>query len=768
MTTRDTILRNTFWYGIVTGTGLVAGLLMSIVLARGLGPARMGDYSYLLWLLRTMTALATLGFALATTRYTAEALGQGQPALAGAFVRLLTRRQIIATAVVAAGLLPVVLWTAPRDLLLPLVFTLGGLFPVTLEGIYSHAAYGAQRYDLTTQASALKMALHLFTAVVALALGADILGLVIGGTIGTTISCALQRRRALALYPECGAPIPEGTRAELRAYLVPLSVVAVLDALVWDRSEVFFLRLYRSSEEIAFYSVAFGLAAKGMMAAEIAAGTLLPALASLHGRSAREEFGRVYRAALRWVTLVGVPLAAVGTALAPGLITLLYGEPYRPVAHLLGPMLAVALVGVMRHVAWAALRASGDRRWALNATWISAALNIGAAALLIPRFGMWGAVVANTLAQLTASTVAFMAVSGRQGCGFPALDLGRIAAAGAAALMATRLAAREGPDLGGLLAAGALGLAVFAAAALALGALGPREWNLLRTSTQRIPPRPALVGLGVVGAACFVTLYAPVLRDLVDVWATVPYYSHGFLVPLFAGYGIWDARRRLGPGQPSWSATGLALLVGGLAVLAAGAAAGSLTLEALSIPAVLAGAGILLLGRQGFGAIAFPIAFLLFMAPLPDGAIPALSLPLQELAAWVAGHALDALGIPTVREGLRIHIPGVVLHVTEACNGLRFLLAMIVVGTAFAWTTQRQTGRRVAVLALAIAVAITANLIRVTGTGVLAHYYGPETAIGFFHLAYGKVVYLVMLLPFVLGVLLLRRAGRLRKATDAA
>ncbi|MGH7393711.1 MAG: lipopolysaccharide biosynthesis protein, partial [Candidatus Rokuibacteriota bacterium] len=174
MSTRDTILRNTFWYGAVTAAGLVAGLLMSIVLARGLGPARMGDYSYLLWVLRTITALATLGFAVATMRYTAAALGQGDPRRAGAFLRLFVRRQLLATAVVAAGLLPLVLWLAPGPLRWPLVVLVVGLFPVTLEAIYSHAAQGAQRYDLTAQASSLKMVLQLGTAVAALAIGADI------------------------------------------------------------------------------------------------------------------------------------------------------------------------------------------------------------------------------------------------------------------------------------------------------------------------------------------------------------------------------------------------------------------------------------------------------------------------------------------------------------------------------------------------------------------------------------------------------------------
>jgi exosortase/archaeosortase family protein len=58
---------------------------------------------------------------------------------------------------------------------------------------------------------------------------------------------------------------------------------------------------------------------------------------------------------------------------------------------------------------------------------------------------------------------------------------------------------------------------------------------------------------------------------------------------------------------------------------------------------------------------------------------------------------------------------------------------------------------------LAVSLGIAANLLRVTGTGWLAHHYGPEAASGFFHVAYGKVVYAAMLAPFVLGVLWLRR-----------
>jgi O-antigen/teichoic acid export membrane protein len=475
---RQTLARNTFWYGVVTVAGLAAGLLMSVVLARGLGPAAMGDYSYLLWLIRLVTAVAMLGFAVATARYTAGALARGERAVAGAYLSLLTRRQAAVAAAVSVAALSLV-FALPAPLRWPLVVAVAGVLPTTLEGIYAHAAYGAQRYDLTTQVSSIKMGLYLGAAIGIVVLGGGILGLMIGGTLVTVASCALQRRHARQLYPETGGVLPQAARVELRAYLIPLSAVAILDMVVWDRSEVFFLRLHGTSEAIAFYSVAFGLASRAMVAPEIVAGTLLPALSSLHGRGAAAEFQRVYREAMRLVTLVGAPLTALVAALAPGLVVLLYGEPYRPVGALLGPLLAVALVGVLREVAWSALRAIGDRRWTLHATWTSAVANVGLAALLIPVHGTWGAVAANASAQLVASVLAFVAIGARTGCRLPFLALGRITLAAAGAGAVVRAIAGDSAEPARLAGGVAAGAAAFLLAALLLGDVGAREWRLL-------------------------------------------------------------------------------------------------------------------------------------------------------------------------------------------------------------------------------------------------------------------------------------------------
>jgi exosortase len=267
----------------------------------------------------------------------------------------------------------------------------------------------------------------------------------------------------------------------------------------------------------------------------------------------------------------------------------------------------------------------------------------------------------------------------------------------------------------------------------------------------------ATAGLAVLALAM---LYTPVVQRLITVWTDVPYYSYGILVPLFSAYLAWEARRALTTAPPAWRIEGLLVLAGALGLLEVGAALGSFVLQVLSLPVALTGLSLFVLGRERTRVLGFPLGFLALMAPLPDGVIPALSLPLQHLAARFAHATLVLLGIPVTASGLFLHLRGVTLHVTEQCNGLRFLLAMVVIGIAYAWTTQSRGRHRALVIAGAITLAILGNMVRVAGTAILAHLYGPETAVGFFHATYGKVIYGLTLVPFLALVFALRRRDR--------
>jgi O-antigen/teichoic acid export membrane protein len=490
-TAGEALLHNTLWYGLATAGGLLSGLLTSVLLARGLGPTRMGEFSYVLWATRTLTAFASLGFSFAIVRYTAASIAKHDRALAWGFVRHLRRGQFLATTIVAGAAIPAVIVLAPDSLRWPLVVACLTLFPLTLETVYQYALYGAQRYDLSARVSTVKMALQLGATTLLIGWGGGVLGLTLAILGVTIVSAWLQRRHARGLYTTSPAPIPGSMQRELRGYLVPLSVVTVLDALVWDRSEVFFLELRGSAHDIAFYSLAFGLATKAMIVPDVAVGALLPTFAALHGEGALAEFQRVYRTALRNVALASAPIAALLVGVAPGLVRLLYGTEYLPVAPLLSTLIGVALFASLRRVAWAALRGAGDRRCAVTATSIAAILNVGAAAWLVGPLGSWGAVVANSAAQMTATVWALTVMARTYRCGLPWRDFGKIGLAAATALVVTLAVGADG-SAAHLAVALFAGGATFAIACRVLRIIAAEEWSLLLGGMRRFTGRPAL------------------------------------------------------------------------------------------------------------------------------------------------------------------------------------------------------------------------------------------------------------------------------------
>jgi O-antigen/teichoic acid export membrane protein len=486
MNVRAALVRNTAWYGVVTIVGLLSGLAMSVILARGLGPALMGDLSYVTWAERTLTALATLGYTFATARYTAEALARDDVPRGWSIVRLFMRRQLVTTVLVTLVTVPLVLVFAPASLKAALLVVIATLLPITIENIYTHALQGAQRYDVTAGTSTIKMTLQLGVAALAIWYGAHVAALMAALGLTLIVSCLIQRGRTLAIYRDGGGAPAATMTGDLRAFLLPLSIVAVLDTIVWDRSEVFFLGLSATSSDIAFYSLAFGLATRIMIIPGIAVGALLPAFSALHGRGDPHELSRLYQAVLRGVALVGVPLAALVAALAPALVFWLYGEAYLPAAPLVGVLAAVALISALRQVAWAALRSVGDRRCALTATAVAAVLNVGLAALLIPSWTTVGAVIANTIGQLTATVWAFTGMARTHGIRFPTVVLAKTAILGVLTWLVASLIVGDSHDLGWVALAAAAGVVVFVAGCVPAGLLGLREWNLLTTSTRRL------------------------------------------------------------------------------------------------------------------------------------------------------------------------------------------------------------------------------------------------------------------------------------------
>src|ERR1051325_184148 len=292
--------------------------------------------------------------------------------------------------------------------------------------------------------------------------------------------------------------------------------------------------------------------------------------------------------------------------------------------------------------------------------------------------------------------------------------------------------------------------------------------------------------VAIAGALGFA--YATVLARLGHDWWTDENYSHGLLIPFIIGFIIWSQRERLtrsARGPAMWC--GLLVVSTAMLALWAGTAGAELFLQRTSLVLILGG---IVLYFWGFGLLRLmtvPLFLLLLAIPIPAIIFNKIAFPLQLFASRCAVSAMSMFDIPVLRQGNVIELMPLgaretkKLEVVEACSGIRSLMTLVTLAVVFAYFTHprddsnddgnghlaslpgsalsrlKQFGfwRSAIIVSSAIPIAILTNALRVSGTGILARYYGTRVADGFFRTFSGWVIYVVaFLMLFGVGWLL--------------
>lgn len=143
------------------------------------------------------------------------------------------------------------------------------------------------------------------------------------------------------------------------------------------------------------------------------------------------------------------------------------------------------------------------------------------------------------------------------------------------------------------------------------------------------------------------------------------------------------------------------------------------------------------IGNQLTYKLIFPLSFILFCIPIGEELIPTL----QEVTADLSMLMLTWSGIPVYRSGLYIEIPHGQFLVAEACSGISFFIASIVIGSLYAYLNMQSAKRRIIFMCISILFPIIANAIRVFGIIMTGYLTDMEHAVGADHLIYGWVFF---------------------------
>ncbi|HEU4371123.1 MAG TPA: polysaccharide biosynthesis C-terminal domain-containing protein [Methylomirabilota bacterium] len=467
------------------------GVLISALTARYLAPDAMGRYAFLVWLAGLTAVVLSLGLPTTLTRYTAEAMGSDRPRTAGALLALVVRWQALlalaaAAAVAAAGLF------APGEWRLPLALTALSVPLLVLHGSFAGFLSGLQVFRWQAVLGATMLALQAALLVFVVALDGGVSGLLVAhaavNTLGLGVVAWLARnegrRRAALPAP---APLDRAARADVLRYARSVSALVVLDAVVWQRTEVAFLQVLAPPAEVAFYALAFGVAAQaGRIPSQLSV-VLFPSFPALVGGGRVAELGALHTTAMRYLVLLAAPLAVGLAVTAPAVIGLLYGPAYGPAAPVLATLALGGLVTCAAGASPAVLHATKQQNRLLRQGLLAAAADLALALLLVPAAGALGAALAAVLAQSLASVLAIRAALRVAAARVPVAALARSTAAAVVmgAVAALPVLTVGGPA--GLLAAVLLGAGAYPLALRALRALSAEDLDRVRVLVDRLP-----------------------------------------------------------------------------------------------------------------------------------------------------------------------------------------------------------------------------------------------------------------------------------------
>jgi exosortase C (VPDSG-CTERM-specific) len=253
-------------------------------------------------------------------------------------------------------------------------------------------------------------------------------------------------------------------------------------------------------------------------------------------------------------------------------------------------------------------------------------------------------------------------------------------------------------------------------------------------------------------------------------------HSHILLVPFVTAYLLYLQRKRPSaeyqasvPGTAAMAAIGIAALSIGLGWRGSLSVNDGLALTALAFVSLAAAGGFVFFGSKWMAQKAFPVAFLIFMIPLPDAVVNWLENASALASASAAGAYFQMAGTSFFRQGTVFELPGITIRVAQECSGIHSSWVLFIVSLLASHLFLKNGWRKAVLVAFVIPLGILRNGFRILTIGLLCVHIGPEMIDSPIHHQGGPLFFALSLVPLYLLLWWLRRQEqRLRPPAEAA
>ena len=471
----------------------VLTLLISALIARAIGPDDFGRYSYLVWLAGTLAMVANNGLNTTGIRFISECLGRGAVESAHQVHAWLIRRQWACMAGVTIVFIIVMPFFKPAGwegdittfagLALVVMFTKGFyLFDISM-------AKGYGRFGIEAATTVIMSVVNLLITVALVLTGAPLIwfiglfALVSGGHMA---SSTVMLRRA-KLIPMAG-DIEPTIRVRVRQHLI-WTVVLTGVAVLSNRSiETWLLNTLVGPAEVGYFAIAAALTRGGVDLLSSGLTTvLMPAMAHAYGAGGQRGVNMILSDSFRYFQFLGFLLAGSGTLLAPVVVMLMYGPRYEPVVDVLRVMVVIGGLALSEGAFGAVLSTTDNQRLRAGFAIFSVSISAAAAFLLIPKYGLYGAILAHAISRTIVFVATMLGISRFMALQLPLREIGRLTMSALTAAVLAGGVSLAWPAWWVNLIASVLYAIVFVACTIVLRAWKSKDvWQLARL-TARFP-----------------------------------------------------------------------------------------------------------------------------------------------------------------------------------------------------------------------------------------------------------------------------------------
>lgn len=505
MTTSSRLIKNSVVTLFNTFFMIMSSWIISIWVARQLGPENYGIFNLVLWLTGTVTWAVGMGLIHAVTKFIAEYNGKTDKKDLRSIIMYVLKIEIsisifsMIVLLIFCSQIADFFFTPKESFLFMLAFL--GLLPGLITAIFSAAIEGLQKFEYFAYSNLIISPVSFMAKVFVLFTGKGIHGLLIVMLIFSVVNCIfyyIVLKKEGVFSGENGS-LGKDIRKRIQTYNRSVIAILMCDKIVWDKSENFFLGRFCNAKEIGFYNLGYNVAQKIISILPTTFWRVLfPAMSNYFGSGNRKKMERLFFLSTRYLAFISFPIGIAGMILSYQIIHYLYGHEYIGAQRVLQIIFAGSIFSSLSNPASAVLYGFERQSFIYKYGAVLAVLNITLDLLLIKPFGAHGAAICYGITTIFASVGGLIYTCRTMKLQYPIASVFKIVFATIIMGSVMEIIILHKNDLSGFIISALAGIFVYLTSSLVLGTFEQEDYVLLQSVKAVLPGKTKMIADWIV------------------------------------------------------------------------------------------------------------------------------------------------------------------------------------------------------------------------------------------------------------------------------